>query len=70
MFGPTDRKLYLAYHQRPKELVVSSMHKQCLVSAAAAAAGGAAGAMATAGAGAAAAACDSCCRLDKTYTNW
>jgi len=36
MFGPTDRKLYLAYHQRPKELVVSSMHKQCLVSAAAA----------------------------------
>jgi len=29
MFGLTDRNALLAYHQKPKQLVVNSMHKQC-----------------------------------------
>jgi len=37
MFGLTDRNALLAYHQKPKQLVVNSMHKQCTVFAAAAA---------------------------------
>jgi len=36
MFGLTDRRLSLAHHQGPKQIVVTSMHKQCLLAAAAA----------------------------------